>query len=99
MRANDFFSGTVRIQEDRGQTVATGGPYRWVRHPGYVGGILHHLAAPPMLGSFWALIPGVLGALALVARTALEDRTLYAELDGYAAYATRTRYRLVPWVW
>ena len=99
MRANAFFSGTVRIQEDRGHTVVTGGPYRWVRHPGYVGAILHHVAAPLMLGSLWALIPGVLGALAMVLRTALEDRTLQEELEGYGEYAAQTRYRLIPGLW
>jgi len=99
MRANAFFSGTVRIQEDRGQTVATGGPYRWVRHPGYVGAILHHVAAPLVLGSLWALVPGLLGALAMIVRTSLEDRTLHEELDGYTEYAARTRYRLLPGVW
>jgi len=99
MVANRFFSGLVRIQTDRGQTVQTGGPYRFVRHPGYVGGILHHIAAPLMLGSWWALIPGVTGALLFVIRTALEDKTLQQELPGYAEYTRQTRYRLLPGVW
>ena len=99
MVANRFFSGLVRIQTDRGQTVQTGGPYRFVRHPGYVGGILHHIAAPLMLGSWWALIPGGIGALLFVIRTALEDKTLQDELPGYADYTVKTRYRLVPGIW
>jgi protein-S-isoprenylcysteine O-methyltransferase Ste14 len=99
MAANRFFSGTVRIQAERGHRVVTGGPYQYVRHPGYVGGILHHPAAPLVLGSLWALIPGALGAAALMARTALEDRTLREELSGYAGYARQTRYRLLPGVW
>ena len=99
MWANKFFSGTVRIQEDREHAVVSAGPYRLVRHPGYVGGILHHLCAPLMLGSPWALIPGGLGALVLIVRTALEDRTLREELPGYGAYARETRYRLLPGVW
>lgn len=99
MTANKFFSGLVRIQTDRGHTVQTGGPYRLVRHPGYVGGILHHLATPLMLGSWWALIPGGIGALLFVIRTALEDKTLQEELSGYVEYARQTRYRLVPGVW
>jgi len=52
-----------------------------------------------MLGSLWALIPGGLAALLTVARTALEDRTLHEELPGYAEYAARVRYRLLPGVW
>jgi len=99
MAANAFFSATVRIQKERGHTVATGGPYRFVRHPGYVGALLYTLAVPIMLGSWWALIPSALSALAYVVRTALEDRTLHGELDGYREYAQRVRYRLLPGVW
>jgi protein-S-isoprenylcysteine O-methyltransferase Ste14 len=99
MAANKFFSGVIRIQADRGHTVQTGGPYRFVRHPGYVGGILHHLAAPLMLGSWWALIPGCTGALLFIVRTALEDKILQKELPGYTDYAAQTRYRLLPGIW
>jgi protein-S-isoprenylcysteine O-methyltransferase Ste14 len=99
MAANAFFSMMVRIQEDRGHAVVTGGPYQFVRHPGYVGTIAFELATPIMLGSLWALIAGVLAALLLVVRTALEDRTLHEELEGYTQYAQQTRYRLLPGVW
>jgi protein-S-isoprenylcysteine O-methyltransferase Ste14 len=99
MAANAFFSTVVRIQGDRGHAVAAGGPYRYVRHPGYAGSIAFELATPIMLGSLWALIPGALTALLTVIRTALEDRTLHAELDGYRRYAERVRCRLVPGVW
>jgi protein-S-isoprenylcysteine O-methyltransferase Ste14 len=99
MTANAFFSETVRMQEDRGQTVVTGGPYRIVRHPGYVGSVTFNLVSPIMLGSLWALIPGVLGALTFVIRTSLEDRTLQQELPDYVEYTRRTRYRLVPGIW
>jgi protein-S-isoprenylcysteine O-methyltransferase Ste14 len=97
--SNAYFSLTVRIQKERGHAVATGGPYRFVRHPSYVGGILFELAAPILLGSWWALIPGMLNAILFVVRTALEDKTLQAELDGYQDYAARVRYRLLPGVW
>jgi protein-S-isoprenylcysteine O-methyltransferase Ste14 len=97
--ANAFFSKIVRIQEDRGHAVATGGPYRYVRHPGYTGTIAFELATPIMLGSLWALIPGGLAALLFVVRTALEDRTLQEELDGYKDYAGRVHYRLLPGIW
>jgi protein-S-isoprenylcysteine O-methyltransferase Ste14 len=99
MTANAFFSLANRIQEDRGHTVARGGPYQYVRHPGYVGALAFELATPIMLGSWWALIPGVLNALLIMVRTALEDKTLYSELPGYAEYAGQTRYRLLPGVW
>jgi protein-S-isoprenylcysteine O-methyltransferase Ste14 len=99
MAANAFFSETVRIQDERGQRVASGGPYRAVRHPGYVGTILFDLATPFLLGSWWALIPAGLIALVLIVRTALEDRTLRRELDGYENYTRDTRFRLIPGVW
>lgn len=99
MVSNAFFSEGVRIQKERGHRVATAGPYRYVRHPGYVGAIVAGLATPLLLGSLWALIPAALSALLYVVRTGLEDRTLLRELDGYSEYAQRTRYRLVPGLW
>ena len=97
--ANAFFSQIVRIQEERGHAVVSNGPYRFVRHPGYVGTILFELSTPVMLGSWWALIPGGLAALLFVVRTSLEDRTLQEELNGYREYAQAVRYRLLPGVW
>jgi protein-S-isoprenylcysteine O-methyltransferase Ste14 len=97
--ANAFFSQIVRIQKERGHTVVTSGPYRFVRHPGYVGTILVELATPLMLGSWWAFIPGAIAAILYIVRTALEDRTLQAELDGYPAYARQVRFRLLPRIW
>ena len=97
--SNAFFSQIVRIQAERDHTVATGGPYRVVRHPGYTGAILCELAVPVLLASWPALIAGVVGAALLVLRTALEDRTLQAELAGYAEFARRVRYRLLPGIW
>ena len=99
MISNAFFAGTVRIQEERGHTTVSQGPYRFVRHPGYAGWTLSGIALSLMLGSLWALIPAVLAAIALVVRTALEDKTLQEELDGYKEYARRVRYRLVPGIW
>jgi len=97
--SNAFFAGTVRIQTERGHTVVSTGPYRFVRHPGYAGWIVSNLAVVIFLGSIWALLPAVIAVVALVARTALEDRTLREELPGYEEYAQRVRYRLVPGIW
>jgi protein-S-isoprenylcysteine O-methyltransferase Ste14 len=99
MGANTFFSEAVRIQEERGHTVVTDGPYRYVRHPGYVGAILALLATPLLLGSLWAFIPAGLAAIGYIVRTVLEDKMLQEELDGYTEYAQYTRYRLLPGVW
>jgi protein-S-isoprenylcysteine O-methyltransferase Ste14 len=99
MAANRFFSATVRIQSDRGHYVVDSGPYRKIRHPGYTGMIAFHLGIPLLLGSWWALIPAGLSGALFVLRTALEDRTLRAELPGYAGYAARVRKRLLPAIW
>jgi protein-S-isoprenylcysteine O-methyltransferase Ste14 len=99
MVENRFFSSVVRIQKDRGHTVVTTGPYRFLRHPSYAGGVWAALAGPLLLGSLWALLPAGLVVVGVVMRTALEDRTLQEELPGYAEYARQTRYRLLPGVW
>lgn len=99
MASNPFFSALVRIQKERGHTVISSGPYQFMRHPGYVGGIVANAAGPLALGSVWALIPGTLTSILMIIRTALEDRTLQEELDGYKEYAGRVRYRLVPGIW
>jgi len=98
-RANRFFSSVVRIQADRRQTVCKDGPYRFVRHPGYLGGLLSWMVTPSVLGSFWALIPTTASALLLVARTYLEDITLQNELPGYLEYTEQVKYRLLPKIW
>ncbi len=99
MLVNTHFEATVRIQEERGHQVCTSGPYKIVRHPGYVGMIILAFANPLILGSRWAFAPGGIIALLVLARTMLEDRTLQDELPGYKEYAENTRYRLLPGVW
>ena len=99
MRSNRFFSAVVRIQKDRGHVVITAGPYRFLRHPGYTGMSAFTLVTPLILNSRWALAPAVATAAVTVLRTALEDRTLHNELDGYADYARRVKYKLVPAIW
>jgi protein-S-isoprenylcysteine O-methyltransferase Ste14 len=99
MHTNKFFSSVVRIQKDRGHVVVTTGPYGFVRHPGYTGIAAFTLATPLILNSRWAFVPAVITAAVTGLRTFLEDRTLRNELDGYADYARRVRYRLAPPIW
>jgi protein-S-isoprenylcysteine O-methyltransferase Ste14 len=99
MTSNRFFSGVVRIQKDRGHHVVTTGPYRLLRHPSYIGAIFSFLTIPILLGSLWALIPGAYLSAVMILRTALEDRTLREELEGYEEYARKVRFRLVPGIW
>jgi protein-S-isoprenylcysteine O-methyltransferase Ste14 len=96
---NPFMELAVRLQDDRGQVTVSSGPYRFVRHPMYVGLILMFAGWPLVADSVWAYVP--LGALAVgyVVRTALEDRTLRRHLPGYQDYCRLTRYRLLPGIW
>jgi protein-S-isoprenylcysteine O-methyltransferase Ste14 len=99
MSSNRYFSATVRIQKDRNHQVVTTGPYRYVRHPGYVGGIIAMLMTSFALGSLVAQIPSFLVASGFVLRTSLEDKVLQKELVGYKEYAKEIRYRLFPMIW
>jgi protein-S-isoprenylcysteine O-methyltransferase Ste14 len=97
--ANPFFSGLVRIQRDRGHRVVESGPYRYVRHPAYAGSMIYMPGVALALGSRVALAAAAVLCAVLAVRTALEDRTLHEELEGYADYARRVRFRLIPGVW
>lgn len=96
---NPYASGVVRLQADRNHQVADRGPYRFVRHPMYAGILPFGAGVPLFLGSYWALIPGLTMIIVIAVRTALEDKTLRAELPGYAEYTQRVRYRLIPGLW
>jgi protein-S-isoprenylcysteine O-methyltransferase Ste14 len=99
MMANTFFAATVRIQEERGHSVVSAGPYRVIRHPGYAGSIIYCAGLAGVTGSPWAFVVVAAFLVPLVVRTALEDATLRRELPGYRDYCARTRFRLVPGVW
>jgi protein-S-isoprenylcysteine O-methyltransferase Ste14 len=79
--------------------VVSGGPYQYVRHPGYVGMIAMFLGAPLALGSLRAVIPAVCAAAVVVVRTVLEERALIERLDGYPDYAQQVRRRFLPGIW
>jgi protein-S-isoprenylcysteine O-methyltransferase Ste14 len=99
MLVNAYFSAVVRLQSDRGQVVISSGPYRLVRHPGYLGSFLLYTGVALVLGSLWALLVVAALIATLVVRTALEDRFLHDQLSGYPEYAARVRFRLVPRLW
>jgi protein-S-isoprenylcysteine O-methyltransferase Ste14 len=96
---NPHAESSVRIQKDRDHSVVASGPYRFVRHPMYVGLILLHASLALILGSMWTLALAALIAVLLLCRTAMEDQTLRRELPGYEEYTTVTRYRLMPGIW
>jgi protein-S-isoprenylcysteine O-methyltransferase Ste14 len=99
INSNPFFSSESRLQTDRDQKVTSTGPYRFIRHPAYLAAFLLWITTGLMLESWWAVIPGLLAGLMMVIRTVYEDRMLIADLPGYAEYALRVRYRLLPGVW
>jgi protein-S-isoprenylcysteine O-methyltransferase Ste14 len=96
---NPYFSTFVRIQNDRDHSVISSGPYALIRHPGYAGVLLAHLALPLALGSIWALLPSIIGMALFVVRTSREDQALRDHLVGYREYQSRVRWRLLPGVW
>lgn len=96
---NRFFSSVVRIQSERGHAIVNTGPYRYVRHPGYLGMLLGYPVIALAIGSWWALLPSALCALIVLRRAALEDAYLQEHLAGYREYAAGVTHRLIPGVW
>jgi protein-S-isoprenylcysteine O-methyltransferase Ste14 len=99
MRENSFAAPVVKLQTERGHRVVSTGPYAWVRHPMYSGTVLFFVGAPLLLGSWWGVAMSPLFILLFAIRTRIEERALSAGLPGYADYAARVRYRLVPGLW
>jgi len=99
MVVNPFFEPTVRIQDDREHRVVSSGPYAFVRHPGYLSGILWMTSIPLILGSLYGLLPVAFYSVLMIIRTYLEDRPLKEELAGYREYSAKVRYRLFPGIW
>jgi protein-S-isoprenylcysteine O-methyltransferase Ste14 len=99
MAVNPFFSTAIRIQPERGHEVVTRGPYRLVRHPGYLAMAVIMPATAVAIGSAAAIIPGSCYSGLILWRTAREDEFLVGQLAGYAEYTARVRYRLIPLFW
>ena len=99
MAENNYFSSVVRIQDDRGQTVITSGPYQYIRHPGYLGAILYYLGTPMVLDSWISFFPVLIIIIGFILRIQFEERTLKEELDGYERYTQKVEYRLIPGIW
>jgi protein-S-isoprenylcysteine O-methyltransferase Ste14 len=96
---NSFLSPAVRVQSERGHEVVSTGPYAIVRHPMYAGAMFLFAGTALALGSWWGLLGGTLLELSVASRILGEERVLRAGLAGYADYADRVHYRLIPFVW
>jgi protein-S-isoprenylcysteine O-methyltransferase Ste14 len=99
MVVNPHFEPAVRIQKERNHKVITSGPYNFVRHPGYLAGILLAISIPLLIGSFFAFIAVGIYVILMMSRTWFEDKTLQEELEGYSEYISQVKYRLFPGVW
>jgi protein-S-isoprenylcysteine O-methyltransferase Ste14 len=97
-RENPYLSPAVRVQAERGQTVISTGPYRYVRHPMYAGVIPFVVGTTFLLGSWYGLL-GLIIIVGIAYRALREERVLRLELPGYEAYMARVKYRLIPYVW
>ena len=98
-RENMYLSRVVEIQEDRGHTVITTGPYRIIRHPMYLAVIILYISHCLALGSLFSLIPCAIIIITIILRTIHEDKMLHEQLKGYKEYAQKTRYKLIPGIW
>ena len=97
MRENAYLSRTVKVEE--GQTVVSTGLYGIIRHPMYTASILMFLSIPLIMGSWYALLPFAFYPVLMVIRIKDEEKLLTAELQGYAEYKTKVKYRLIPFIW
>lgn len=92
-------SYTVWLGVRPGQRLVTSGPYRFVRHPGYLSYILSLTGIGLALGSLIALALAVLVVPFLMWRIGTEERMLLAEFgDRYRDYMRRAK-RLLPFVY
>lgn len=98
-RENGYLSPVVRVQLERGHTVVTTGPYRWVRHPLYAAAIPFVTGTALWLGSWYGLLASLGMVIGLGWRAVGEERMLLAELAGYDAYRSQVKYRLIPYIW
>ena len=99
MKVNRFFEGTIRIQEEREQRVVTEGPYKFIRHPGYLAMIIGSLMTPLILGSFFGVFWALIAIIVLILRTDYKDKVLQEELKGYKEYTQKVKYRLFYGIW
>jgi protein-S-isoprenylcysteine O-methyltransferase Ste14 len=96
---NTFLSPLVRIQTERKQQVVSTGVYGFVRHPMYLGALFLFTGTPLLLGSVYGIIIGLAILFLLVARIIGEEKMLINELEGYADYKMKVKYRLIPFIW
>lgn len=99
IKSNPYLSSIVEVHQDREHKVATTGPYKYIRHPWYLGIILWFYSIPLALGSLYALIPAVLLTSIILIRIFMEEKALKNDLPGYKEYLQKVKYRIIPYIW
>ena len=99
MYQNEFATPVVRDQSERGHELRDTGLYGLVRHPFYTGFISFCAGMALWLQSYAALIVGLLPLAALIGRIYVEETILQETLPGYREYMSRTRNRIIPFIW
>ena len=97
LRENAYLSRVIEVCE--GQKVVDTGLYGIVRHPMYAVTLLLFISMPLVLGSIYALPIFLLYPFLIVKRIKDEEKLLEAELEGYAEYKKKVKYRLIPFIW
>ncbi len=97
MRENAYLSRTIEVQE--GQMVVDTGLYGIVRHPMYAVTVWLFLSIPLVLGSWWSLLCFLPYVAVIAVRIVNEEKLLESELEGYADYKKKVKYRIIPFIW
>lgn len=97
LRENTYLSRTIEVQEN--QKVIDTGLYGIVRHPMYAATLLLFLSMPLVLGSLISFVIFLAYPFIIVKRIRHEEAFLEKELEGYAEYKKKVKYRLIPFIW
>lgn len=97
MRENSYLSRTIEVQKN--QKVIDTGLYGIVRHPMYMATILLFLMIPLILGSWVAFVIFLAYPIIIAARINNEEQILTEQLNGYAEYKQKVKYKIIPFIW
>jgi len=96
-KKNSYASTVIQVENE--QNVISSGPYALVRHPMYLGMVIMSLFMPIALGSYISIIPMIFIIPITIIRIKNEEEMLLKNLNGYKAYCSKIKYRLIPFIW